>query len=65
MKPATAIDLMAQAIVRCAMDRQEVHRIDLERLGLTSEQIDTYRGEAYRRACLTEPRVAQCLGDPQ
>lgn len=53
------IDLMAQEMVRSFHARGRIEERDLERIGIGHGHIAEFGMQAFRRACLEEPRLAQ------
>ncbi|MGE0289302.1 MAG: hypothetical protein AB7I42_26495 [Bradyrhizobium sp.] len=53
------LDLMAQEMVRSFHARGRIEERDLERIGIERSHIRQLGKEAFRRACLDEPRLAK------
>lgn len=60
MKRATAIDLMAMQIEKCAGEGC-VREVDLTNLGFTPRQIADWAPQAYRKAIAQNPKLADLL----
>lgn len=57
LSPATITMMMATTIVDGLLERQEVTKADFERIGLSPEQIDTYKTRAYQKALVLDKRI--------
>ncbi len=61
MKPDLAVALMADTIVRSAIARGCVDKLDLQQVGFSEAQINEYHDDAFALAITEEPRIVSIL----